>query len=90
MAVWVCFCRRRISINHNNACLDAVRVASKAQICLNEMFRVMEPYENMLPADRMADYTSLSKIGLMQMSKIYNLMWGGSIMDHGVSRQSCL
>ena len=54
------------------------------------MFRVMEPYKNMLPADRMADYTSLNKIGLMQMSKIYNLMWGGSIMDHGVARQFIL
>jgi hypothetical protein len=38
----------------------------------------------------MADYTSLKKIGLMQMSKIYNLMWGGSIIDHGVAGQSIL
>ena len=90
MAVWVCFCRCRISVHHNNARVDAVRMASKAQICLNEMFRVMEPYENALPADRMTDYTSLKKTGLMQMAKIYNLMWGGSIMDHGVSRQSIL
>jgi len=69
---------------------DAVKMANKAQICLNEMFRVMKPYGNMLPADRMADYTSLNKIGLMQMSKIYNLMWGGSITDHGVAGQSIL
>jgi hypothetical protein len=90
MAVRVCFCRCRINVNYNDACVDAVRMAGRAQVCLNEMFRVMEPYENMLPADRMADYTSLNKIGLMQMSKIYNLMWGGSITDHGVSRQSIL
>jgi len=64
---------------------DSVKMASKAQICLNEMFRVMEPYEQMLPADRMEDYKALQKMGLMQMSKIYNLMWGGSIMAHGVA-----
>jgi hypothetical protein len=62
-------------------------MASKAQICLNEMYRVMEPHEHMLPADRMEDYKALKELGLMQMSKIYNLMWGGSFLADGVSGQ---
>jgi len=64
---------------------DGVTMASKAQICLNEMYRVMQPYEYMLPADRMKDYEALKKLGLMQMSKIYNLMWGGSFLGDGVA-----
>lgn len=66
-------------------CIDAVKMASKAQICLNEMFRVMESHEHMLPPDRMEDYKALKELGLMQMSKIYNLMWGGSFLADGVS-----
>jgi len=64
---------------------DSVKMAGKAQICLNEMYRVMEPHEHMLPADRMEDYEALKKLGLMQMSKIYNLMWGGSFLADGVA-----
>jgi len=60
-------------------------MAGKAQICLDEMFRVMEHHEHMIPAERMEDYKGLKKLGLMQMSKIYNLMWGGSFMADGVS-----
>jgi hypothetical protein len=48
------------------------------------MYRVMELHEHMLPADRMEDYEALKKLGLMQMSKIYNLMWGGSLLADGV------
>jgi hypothetical protein len=65
--------------------VDAVKMASKAQICLNELFRVMNPHEHMFPADRMEDYNALKKLGLMQMSKIYDLMWGGSFTADGVS-----
>jgi hypothetical protein len=73
-----------VVLNHNDVYIDAVKMSSKAQICLNEMYRVMEPHEHMLPADRMEDYEALKKLGLMQMSKIYNLMWGGSLLADGV------
>jgi hypothetical protein len=33
----------------------------------------------------MEDYKVLRKIGIMQMSKIYNLMFGGSMVPTGVS-----
>jgi hypothetical protein len=74
-----------VVLNCNDVCEDSVKMASKAQICLDEMFRVMEHHEHMLPVERMEDYKALKKLGLMQMSKIYNLMWGGSFMASGVS-----
>jgi hypothetical protein len=88
MAVWICSVSPfNVILNHSNVTIDAVRMASKAQICLNEMFRVMEPHEHMLPAARMEDFKALKKLGLMQMSKIYNLMWGGSFSADGVAGQ---
>lgn len=72
-------------LNHKDVCSDSVKLASKAQICLNEVFRVMEHHEYMLPAERREDYEALKKLGLMQMSKIYNLLWGGSFLADGVS-----
>lgn len=64
---------------------ESVTFASKAQICLNEVFRVLEPHEHTIPEDRMEDYRELKAIGVMQMSKIYNLMFGGSMMSTGVA-----
>jgi len=49
------------------------------------MFRVLEPHEHMIPEDRMKDYKELKKIGVMQMSKIYNLMFGGRMLTDGVA-----
>jgi hypothetical protein len=76
-----------VALNHNNVCIDSVKMAAKAQVCLDEMFRVMEPHVHMLPAERMEDYKALKQSGLMQMSKIYNLMWGGTLLADGVSGQ---
>jgi len=39
----------------------------------------------MIPEDRMKDYKELKKIGVMQMSKIYNLMFGGRMLTDGVA-----
>ena len=39
----------------------------------------------MIPEDRMKDYKELKKIGVMQISKIYNLMFGGNALTDGVS-----
>jgi len=64
---------------------EAVTLASKAQICINEVFRVLEPHEHTIPEDRMEDYRELKDKGLMQMSKIYNLMFGGRMMATGVA-----
>jgi len=60
-------------------------MASKAQICLNEVFRVLEPHEHMIPDNRMEDYKGLKKMGVMQMSKVYNLLFGGRTMATGVA-----
>ena len=65
-------------------------MASKAQICLNEVFRVLEPHEHMIPDNRMEDYKALKKMGVMQMSKIYNLLYGGRMMATGVAGKPLL
>jgi hypothetical protein len=64
---------------------ECVDLATKAQVCLNEMFRVLEPHKHLIPEDRMVDYKALKDKGLMQMAKIYNLMYGGPAIPTGVA-----
>ena len=65
--------------------LAAVMFAGKAQVCLKECFRVLEPHLHTVPQDRRGDYDALKSMGLLQMLKIYNLLYGGRIIDTGVS-----
>ena len=45
---------------------------------------MLEPHEHTIPEDRMSDYRELKNMGMMQMSQIYNLMFGGRVMATGV------
>jgi hypothetical protein len=60
-------------------------MASKAQICLNEVFRVMDPLDDLIPEERMVDYKALKSMGVMQISKVYNLLFGGRFTATGVA-----
>ena len=77
--------RRSLGCNRTDIDIESVTLASKAQICLKEVFRVLDPHEHLIPEERMEDYKELKKIGVMQMAKVYNLMYGGSALTDGVS-----
>jgi hypothetical protein len=47
------------------------------------MFRVLEPHEDVIPGDRMVDYQALKDEGVVQMSQIFNLVFGVSSLDTG-------
>lgn len=55
----------------------------KAQVCLDEYFRVMETYVGTLPKDRLADHDALKGLGLQQVLQIYKLLFGGHVMTTG-------
>jgi hypothetical protein len=47
--------------------------------------RLMEPYEHLIPRDKTEDYEELKDKGLLQMVRIYNLLFGGSFLADDVS-----
>jgi hypothetical protein len=51
------------------------------------MFRVLDPHESLIPVERKEDYQQLKERGVMQMSKIYDLVFGGRLLDDGRSGQ---
>ncbi|TDL24266.1 hypothetical protein BD410DRAFT_115430 [Rickenella mellea] len=59
---------------------ECISFSRRAQVCLDEYFRVMEGYLYTLPEDRRADHDALKVLGLMQIQKISNLLFGGSLM----------
>jgi len=63
----------------------AVNYACKAQAYLIHVIRNMNPHEHMIPNNRMEDYLELKKKGLMQMGRLYNLLFGGRLTDHRVA-----
>ncbi|TDL28049.1 hypothetical protein BD410DRAFT_894160 [Rickenella mellea] len=64
-------------------------LSEKAQVCLDEYFRVMESYVGTLPDERLADHDALKGSGLQQMLQIYKLLFGGHVMTTG-TRESVL
>lgn len=58
-----------------------------AQACLNECIRVLEPYTESIPEGRLAeDFNALKRNGVLQMAQVYNLVFGGRIVNSGVER----
>ena len=58
-----------------------------AQACLNECLRVLEPYTESIPEGQLEeDFKSLKKNGVLQMAQVYNLVFGGRIVNSGVER----
>ena len=55
-------------------------LGGKAQVCLNESLRVLKTYLYLFPDDRRADYKALQTLGLMQISDVYNLVYGGRLI----------
>lgn len=67
---------------------DAKVQATKAQVCLDECLMVLEPYLELLPEERKTDYDSLKSLGISQIEKIYNLMYGSSNMNASIRSKS--
>ncbi|KLO20121.1 hypothetical protein SCHPADRAFT_30608 [Schizopora paradoxa] len=66
---------------------NTVRLASMAQACLNECLRVLEPYAESIPEGQLEeDFKSLKKNGVLQMAQVYNLVFGGRIVNSGVEQ----
>ncbi|KZS93031.1 hypothetical protein SISNIDRAFT_550047 [Sistotremastrum niveocremeum HHB9708] len=65
---------------------EAVQIAAKAQVCLNETFKVLEPHLDDLPEDIRQDHDQLKELGVLQMTKIYRLMFGWQSSSSGVSK----
>ncbi|TDL24264.1 hypothetical protein BD410DRAFT_115334 [Rickenella mellea] len=70
-------------IGRRNDYRECVSFSERAQACLDEYFRVMQNYLYTLPEDRRADHDALKELGLMQMQKIENVLYGGSVMSSG-------
>ena len=52
--------------------------AGEAQVLLNEMIPMLDPYLDMLPQERLDDFNELKKLGLMQVSNVYDTLYGES------------
>ena len=74
----------------SNLIQDAISQANKAQVCLDEFFRVTEPYFYILPQDKAAVYNSLKKDGVKQVAVICDLLYNGSSVTTSVRSTSHL
>ncbi|KZS98860.1 hypothetical protein SISNIDRAFT_480460 [Sistotremastrum niveocremeum HHB9708] len=63
---------------------DAASLSEKAQICVNETLRVLEPSKDDLPPEVLENYNKVKELGLSQMQKIYHLMYGWQSKDTGI------
>ncbi|KAF8495072.1 hypothetical protein JB92DRAFT_3099900 [Gautieria morchelliformis] len=61
----------------------AAETASKAQICFNETVRVLTPHVSFIPEEVMPDFEKLKEMGLLQATKIYDLMYSWKHMSSG-------
>lgn len=56
-----------------------------AQTCLTECIRVLEPQAESIPEGQIKeDFATLKRDGVLQMVKVYNLVFGGRMIDSGV------
>ncbi|KZT02073.1 uncharacterized protein LAESUDRAFT_763181 [Laetiporus sulphureus 93-53] len=66
---------------------EAVEWAKKAQVCLAECLRVLEPQWDLIRKDEQEDRDFLRQSGLLQAVKIYELMYGGAALKMGITQQ---
>jgi len=71
--------------HHSHGNQESATLAGKAQVYLNETLRVLKTYEHLIPEDLMEDYQELKKTGVMQMSRIFALMFESGMMSSGIS-----
>ncbi|KAF8529761.1 hypothetical protein BU17DRAFT_79861 [Hysterangium stoloniferum] len=64
----------------------AVEIAIKADTCLKETIRVLEPHLSTIPKAVLVDFEELQTMGLLQASEIYTLMYGAERDAPGVSK----
>jgi len=60
-------------------CVECTMLAVKAQACLNEVFRVLGPYEDRLEEDARESYGELKKMGVLHASKFVNILNSGML-----------
>ncbi|KZT44255.1 hypothetical protein SISSUDRAFT_1057227 [Sistotremastrum suecicum HHB10207 ss-3] len=75
---------RSLRSNSVVPCVDAASLSEKAQICVNETLRVLEPSKDDLPPEVLENYNKVKELGLSQMQKIYHLMYGWQSKDTGI------
>lgn len=59
----------------------------KAQACLEETFRVLDPHSDMIPESVLEDYEDLRNSGVSQISKIYELLYKGNRHANSIRRE---
>ena len=65
----------------------ALGEGKKAQACLDEAFRVLEPHRDMLPITLLGDYDALRSSGVHQISKVYHLLYNGNPHANTIRRE---
>ena len=65
---------------------EAAEWAQKAQICFNECVRSLTPHWELLKQDELQDCEDIKQTGLLQAVQLYNLMYGGKVLQMGITR----
>ncbi|EJF67450.1 hypothetical protein DICSQDRAFT_177063 [Dichomitus squalens LYAD-421 SS1] len=66
---------------------EAADWAQKAQICFNECVRSLTPHWELLKQDELQDCKDIEQTGLLQAVQLYNLMYGGKVLQMGITQQ---
>ncbi len=65
---------------------EAAEWAQKAQICFNECVQSLTPHWGLLKRDELQDCEDLKQTGLLQAVQLYKLMYGGKVLQMGITR----
>jgi len=72
-----------VNMSKQNDYNSAIRQAEKAQTCLEECIRCLEPYWYTIIGENAADFEALKASGVMQVKRVYDLLYkGGSVDTH--------
>ena len=69
-----------------NRYTEAAEWAQKAQICFNECIQSLTPHWGLLKRDELQDGEDLKQTGLLQAVQLYKLMYGGKVLQMGITR----
>lgn len=70
----------------SNRYTEAAEWAQKAQICFNECAQSLTPHWGLLKRDELQDCEDLKETGLLQAVQLYKLMYGGKVLQMGITR----